>query len=154
MSRPLRIASLVLPLVAVLSLTACGGSEQKNDYVRKLNDTQVDFKRSTESVAQQKVPDGAAAKIRMVQRFERALDQVVSALRGIEVPSYVRAEHQQLIDVMTGFRADVRKLTETYRGGDARKVSAELVVFKSAEAEANARITATIDAINSKLAAT
>lgn len=152
-----RVALTVTPILAAVALGACGdgtSTKEKNAYAQEVNAAQTDFQRRTASVAQQKVPEETAAKIRLVQRFEETIDRVVLRLRSIDVPSEVRAEHQQLIDAMTSFRADVRKLTETYRRGDPREVSEELLALKSAEAEATARATAAIEAINAKLAAT
>jgi hypothetical protein len=75
-------------------------------------------------------------------------------MRGIEVPRGVRAEHRQLIDTMTGYRADIQKLMQTLRGGDTRtKRRAALAAFKAAELQVGSRVDATIAAINSKLAA-
>jgi hypothetical protein len=159
MSRLLSVAALMLLLLATLALGACGGGgsndiDHKNAYVRELNTAQAEFARSADDISKRRVPDDASAKIRLVQRLEGAIDEVVGKLRDIEVPSAVRPEHQQLIDVMTGFRADVRKLTQTYRRGDRDKVEAAVSAFSAARAQVGARVNAAIGAINSKLAAT
>jgi hypothetical protein len=157
MSRLLWIAALMLLLLAALVLGACGGGsndvDEKNAYVRELNAAQSDFATSADEVSKQRIPADTSAKLRLVQRLTGAIDEVVQTMRGIEVPGDVRAEHQQLIDAMTGFRTDVQKLTQTYRGGDARKVSAAIVAFQAAQAQADTRVNATIAAINSKLTA-
>lgn len=158
MSRLPWISALLLLLLTTLALGACGGGsgdvDEKNTYVRELNAAQSDFALSAEDISKRRVPDETSAKIRLVQRFEGAIDEVVGKLRDIEVPRAVRPEHQQLIDVMTGFRADVRKLTQTYRGGDRDKVEAAVSAFSAARAQVGARVNAAIGAINSKLAAT
>jgi hypothetical protein len=158
MSRLLSVAALMLLLLATLALGACGGGgsndiDQKNAYVRELNTAQADFQSSASRISNQRVPTETSGKIHLVQRLEGAVDEVVQTLQDIEVPGDVRAEHQQLIDAMTGFRTDVHKLTQTYRGGDARKLPAALVAFKAAQAQVDTRVNATIAAINSKLAA-
>jgi hypothetical protein len=158
MSRSLRISSLVLLLFAALALGACGGSgsdavDEKNAYVRELNAAQSEFRTSAEEMSKQRIPVEDSGKIRLVQRLEGVVDDVVKAMQGIDVPGDVRAEHQQLIDTMAGFRTDVQKLTRTYRGGDSRKVPAALAAFKAAQVQVDTRVNATIAAINSKLAA-
>jgi hypothetical protein len=157
MSRSLRISSLLVLLLAAVALGACGGGsndvEKKNAYVRELNAAQSDFRSSANEISSQPIPGEDAGKVRFVQRLAGAIDQVVATMRGITVPGDVRAEHQQLIDAMTGFRADVQKLTQTFRGGDARELPAALAAFKAAEAKADSRVDATIAAINSKLTA-
>jgi hypothetical protein len=143
-------------LLAALALGACGGDEreEKNAYVRELNAAQAEFATDADNVSKQRIPEGTDGKIRLVQRLAGAIDEVVAKLRGIEVPGDVRAEHQRLIDVMTGFRADVRKLTRTYRGGNQREVSAAVDAFEEARVQVGTRINATIDAINSRLVGT
>jgi hypothetical protein len=159
MSRPLRIGSLalLLLLLATLALGACGGNsndvDEKNAYVRELNAAQSEFARSADDISKQRVPDEVPAKIRLVHRFAGAIDEVVRKLRDIKVPRAVRPEHQQLIDVMSGFRADVGKLTQTYRSGDRDKVDAAVSAFNAARGQVGARVDAAIAAINSKLAA-
>lgn len=158
MSRSLWISSLLLLLLATFALGACGGSgsddvDKKNAYVRELNAAQSDFRSSANEISKQPIPGEDAGKVRFVQRLAGAIDQVVATMRGITVPGDVRAEHQQLIDAMTGFRADVQKLTQTFRGGDARKLPAAIAAFKAAEVKADSRVDATIAAINSKLTA-
>ena len=159
MSRLLWIAALMLSLLATLALGACGGGgessdvEEKNAYVRELNAAQSDFRSSAEEMSEQRIPAANSAKIRLVQRLEGAVDEVVKAMRGIDVPGDVRAEHQQLIDTMTGFRTAVQQLTQTYRGGDARKLRAAIATFKAAQVKTDTRVNATIAAINSKLTA-
>ncbi len=157
MSRLLWISALLLLLLTTLALGACGGGssdvDQKNAYVQQLNAAQSDFQVSASRISNQRIPTKTSGKIKLVQRLEGAVDQVVGTLQDIDVPDDVRAEHQQLINAMTGFRGDVQKLTQTYRRGDARKLPAAIDAFKAAQAQANTRIDATIAAINSKLAA-
>jgi hypothetical protein len=157
MSRLLLISSLLLLLLATLALGACGGGsndvDNKNAYVRELNAAQSDFRSSAEEVSKQRVPGENAGKVRVVQQLAAAIDKLVATMRGIAVPGAVRAEHQQLIHTMTGFRADVQTLTQTFRAGDARKLRAGLAAFKAAQLQADTRVDATIAAINSKLTA-
>jgi hypothetical protein len=158
MSRLLWIAALMVPLLAALALGACGGGssdvDRKNTYVRELNAAQSDFRSRAEEVSKQPIPTDGSDKVRLVQRLGGAVDEVVKTMRGIEVPRGVRAEHRQLIDTMTGYRADLQKLMQTLRGGDTRtKRRAALAAFKAAELQAGSRVDATIAAINSKLAA-
>jgi len=157
MSRLLSIAALMVLLLAALVLGACGGGssdvDEKNAYVRELNAAQSDFATSADEVSKQRIPAEISAKLRLVQRLTGAIDEVVQTMRGIEVPGDVQAEHQHLIDAMAGFRTDVQKLTQTYRGGDTREVSAAIIAFQTAQAQVDTRVNATIAAINSKLAA-
>jgi len=156
MSRSLWISSLLL---LTLALGACGGSgsddiDKKNAYVRELNAAQLDFRSSAEEVSKQPIPADGSGKVRLVQRLGGAVDEVVKTMRGIEVPRGVRAQHRQLIDTMTGYRADIQKLMQTLRGSDTRtKRRAALAAFKAAELQVGSRVDATIAAINSKLAA-
>jgi hypothetical protein len=156
MSRLPPVAALLL-LLATLVLGACGGGssdiDEKNAYVRELNAAQADFQVSASRISNQRIPTETSGKIKLVQRLEGAVDEVVGTLKDIDVPGDVRVEHQQLIDAMTGFRGDVRKLTQTYRGGNTHKLPAAIDAFKTAQTRVNTRIDATIAAINSKLAA-
>jgi hypothetical protein len=157
MSRSLWTAALMLLLLATLALGACGGGssevDKKNTYVRELNAAQSDFRSSATNISKQPIPGEKPDKVRFVQRLAAAIDKLVATMRGITVPGDVRAEHQQLIHTMTGFRADVQKLTQTFRAGDTRKLRAAIAAFKAAELQADTRVDATIAAINSKLTA-
>jgi len=157
MSRSLRIASLTLLLLATFALGACGGSndvDKKNAYVRELNTAQSNFKADADELTRRAVPRAPAGKVRFVERFGTAIDQVVAKLRGIKVPGEVRAEHQQLINVMTGFGGDIRQTALAMGAGDARRIGAAQRTFKTAQDAAGVRINAAIAAINSKLAGT
>ena len=121
--------------------------------MRELNAAQSDFRSSADNISKQPIPGENADKVRFVQRLAAAIDKLVATMRGIAVPGDVRAEHQQLIHTMTGFRADVQKLTQTFRAGDTQKLRAGIAAFKAAQLQADTRVDATIAAINSKLTA-
>ena len=113
--------------VGALALGACGGAQErdeKNAYVRR-------GQRRAERVRGDR-HDGLGADHRqeLVQRgpqdaaqFQTAIDDVVSQLRGINVPGNVKTEHSQLVTAMSGFGAQIKKATDALRNPDARAIA-------------------------------
>lgn len=155
MSRSLRIASLLTLVVVALSLVACGGGDDqkaKNTYVQQVNAAQSEFSLTVQTVSRQITPRSTSSQDRRtLQRFERAIKDVVKTLASIKVPGSVVSEHQQLVRAMSGFGADIQKATSALRNPDTRAIVGAQQTIQKATQTVNARINAAIAAINSKL---
>jgi ABC-type enterochelin transport system substrate-binding protein len=146
------LAALLLGAIAV---SACGdeadGRKAKNTYVRELNAAQQEFATNASKVSQQGKSDSLGQYRRTVRRFEATIAKFATKLRGIEVPSVVRKEHEQLIAALTSFGNDFQKVTGVLNNPNARTLTEAQNELMAATQRANARIEAAAAAIDSKL---
>lgn len=156
--RPLAtIATLLCLLLGAVALGACGGddTEAKNAYVQKVNDAQAAFASTVTTVSQEITPKSSSKDDRAtLERFQKAIEEVVAKLRGIPVPSDVESEHKQLVGAMTGFGEDISTATDALRNPNSRKIEEAQRAITMATQTVNVRIDQAIAAINSKLGAT
>lgn len=157
MPGPLRIAALLVLLLAGVALVACGDDansrDAKNAYVREVNAAQRAFADTVSSVSQRITRESSSAQDRRtLERFEAAIDQVVARLERIEVPRDVEPEHAQLVTAMRRFGAEIEKATAALRNPDTRSIAEAQRAIATATQTVNGRIEAAIAAINSKLA--
>jgi predicted small secreted protein len=149
--------SLLALLLGAVALGACGGDdgnsrEVKNAYVEQVNVAQMDFANTVTRVSQQITPKSSAREDqRTLRRFEKAIADVVKRLRAIEVPTAVEAEHEQLVDAMSGFGSDIKQATDALRNPDTRSIAEAQRAISSSTQTVNGQIDAAIAAINSKL---
>lgn len=156
MPGPLRIISLVALALGAIALGACGDDadsrEAKNAYVRDVNAAQMAFASTVTTVSQQITSKSSPADDRRtLERFEKAIDDVVVQLRGIDVPEDVEAEHERLVTAMTGFGAEIEKATEALEEPDTRSIAMAQRALTNATQTVNGQIDSAIAAINSKL---
>lgn len=142
-------------LVAGLALAACGGgtsTKDKNAYAQKVNAAQQKFALTVSTVSGE---TGAKNTIRQqqrtLQRFEKAIDGVITDLRGIDPPSEVTAQHQKLTDVMTGFGKAISQANKAMRSPTPSGIAKAQAQVATATQSVNARVGAAIAAINVKL---
>lgn len=152
----LRIMWLVALLLGAIALSACGDEgtsrEEKNAYVSAVNGAQTAFASTVTTVSQQITSKSSPEQDRRtLERFEKAIADVVEQLRGIDVPKDVEAEHQQLISAMTDFGGEINKATAALRDPDTRSIAEAQRAITTATQTVNGRIDAAIAAINSKL---
>ena len=146
---------LLLALCAV-GLTACGGAKQrdeKNAYVQAVNAAQNDFSAEVASVAARITNKSSSSQDRKtLADFQSAIDDVVSQLKGIEVPGDVASEHKQLVTAMSGFGTQIKKATAALRNPNSSAIAQAQQEISTATTQVNQQIDAAIAAINSKLA--
>ena len=152
----MRIVALLLMAVCAVGLTACGGAkerDEKNAYVKAVNAAQNEFSAEVASVAARITEKSSSRQDRKtLADFQSAIDDVVSQLRGIKVPSDVDSEHKQLVTAMSGFGAQIRKATAALSNPSTPAIARAQAEISTATQQVNARIDAAIAAINSKLA--
>ena len=144
--------------VAVLSLVAaagCGGDTKKsNDYVDAINKVQTDFAANVQKVGQSATTTGsdpAAAAKKTFTDLKAAIDKAISDLKAVDPPDKVKALHTQLVSEMTEFDSQVKAAGDSLGSGDPQKILAAQQKFATSASSLGSRISATIDAINTKL---
>lgn len=156
MSRAPRVICTITLLLGAIALSACGDEadsrEAKNAYVGEVNSAQTAFASQVTTVSQQITDKSSPAQDRRtLERFEKAIADVVTQLREIKVPDGVRAEHKQLVAAMTDFGKEIKKATLALRDPDRRSIAEAQRAITTATQTVNGQIDAAIAAINSKL---
>ena len=126
MARLARIASLATLLLAAVALTACGGDNtQKNQYIDQLTGAQLRFA-STQKRFEADATKSASARqnSRALTRFATAIADTVTALRRIEAPPKVAAEHRRFVSVFETWHADVARFAAAIRNPTPRAFEA------------------------------
>lgn len=151
----LRTVALALLAFVGVALVACGGSddrEAKNAYVRQVNAAQSEFAQTVTTVSE-RITDKSSSRQdrRTLEQFQKAVDDVVTDLRDIEVPSAVENEHAQLVKAMSGFGRDIRGAISALSNPTQANIEEARKTITGAAQTVNVRIQAAIAAINSKL---
>lgn len=100
----------VAAILATTSLAACGGVD-KNAYVEQVTDvqqaTQKEAQELSTKMSSAKTPKQVAANL---DALGEAVEANAKKLDAIEAPEDVAAQHQEYVDVMTKFGADLEEL--------------------------------------------
>jgi hypothetical protein len=111
MARLARSAFLATLLIAAVALAACGGdTKEKNRYIRELTAAQTTYQTTAKRI------EAGATKTstpredrRTLDRFAAAIADTIAALRGIEVPPEVVAEHRRFVGVFVTWHDDIAR---------------------------------------------
>jgi hypothetical protein len=152
------IRRLLLPLLAMLVLAtgvaACGddgtSTDDKNEYIEKVNDAQKEF------------ADGAAklnlANPSSPEDFKQSLDGldpllsgIVSDLKAIDPPEEVQAEHDKLVSSMEQYQKTVNDNKEGLTSGEQAETQQAAQAIATASSQFSTQFDQTVDQINSKL---
>jgi hypothetical protein len=152
------IRRILLPLLAMLVLAtgvaACGddgtSTDDKNDYIEKVNDAQKEF------------ADGAAklnlANPSSPEDFKKSLDGldpllsgIVADLKGIDPPEEVQAEHDKLISSMESYQKTVNDNKAGLTSGEQSATQESAQAIATASSQFSTQFDQTVDQINNKL---
>jgi hypothetical protein len=114
MARLARIAFLATLLIAATALAGCGGDNtEKNAYIRELTAAQTQYQRKAKRIEADATPTSSPGQDRRtLGRFSAAIAETIAALRAIEPPSEVTAEHKAFVDVFVNWHDDVERFTK------------------------------------------
>ncbi len=114
MARLARIAFLATLLVAALALAACGGDNtEKNAYIRELTAAQEQYQIKAKKIEEAATPTSSPSQDRRtLGRFSVAISETIAALRKIDPPEEVGAEHKAFVDVFVAWHDDVERFTK------------------------------------------
>jgi uncharacterized lipoprotein YmbA len=117
MARPARLALHATLLIAVAAMAGCGGDNtEKNGYIRELTAAQARYQATA-----RRIESGATATStpredrRTLDRFSAAIADTIAALRAIDPPPEVTAEHKAFVDVFVTWHDDVQRFTEAIK---------------------------------------
>lgn len=150
-----RVAPIVMAILAVTALAACGGgtsTKDKNAYAKKVNAAQTKFAQTVSTVDQAGGSKNSVSQQQSkLRRFKLAIDGVVGDLRRIDSPSEVSKEHERLVAVMAGFGQDIGQANTAMRDPTPRGIELAKRRLSTATQSVNERVNAAIAAINAKL---
>lgn len=149
--------SLVVAGMLALSLGACAETDAaatRNAYVRQINAAQARLARTDAEVA------GAITKTSSVRQDLRSLVHygavvggIVRMLRAVAVPAGVRAEHAGLVAALAGFRRELSAIVIVLRLPTTHAIYEADRRLEAATTSLDAKLSASIRAINAKLKA-
>jgi hypothetical protein len=152
-----RVIAVLLLLLAVVGVSACGGQDaakQRNTYADEVNKAQNDFAQSFKNLSRRISSTTTPARGRKtLQGFEDAVDTVVTDLRRIDAPSDLQPLHQRLIAEIAGYGTAIRKSKDEFATGSPQRSEAAQSALVNATTQISARINRTIAAINRQLQA-
>ena len=106
-----RIALRATFLIAAVALAACGGgSDESNRYIRELTTAQQNFQRKAIQLGAEPTKTTTPRQDRRtLRRYAAAIADTITALRAIEVPSEVVAEHGRLVSAFATWHRDIER---------------------------------------------
>ncbi len=151
MARIARIASLAALLIAAVALAACGGGNaDKQRYLDELTAAQMRFQTDQEQLeADATKSTSSQANRRALNSFATAIKDTIEALRSIDVPPEVAAEHRRFVGVYVTWRNDVRRFIDAIKNATPksferarRRIAAATTTFNERSREAATKIDA------------
>ncbi|MEJ7796937.1 MAG: hypothetical protein WKF42_00455 [Solirubrobacteraceae bacterium] len=154
MARLARIASVATLLFAAAALAACGDDNtDKNRYVRQLTAAQTRFQTTQERLESDATQSSSASQNRRaLSRFAASIADTITALREIDVPPEVVAEHRRFVGVFMAWHDDVtrfvRAIKNPTRSGfqrARRRIAAATTMFNQSSRQAATEIDAKLE---------
>jgi ABC-type phosphate/phosphonate transport system substrate-binding protein len=146
-----RSAILATLLVAAAALAACGGDNtEAQQYIRELTAAQTSFQREAVQLGAQPTKATTPRQDRRtLDNYAAAIADTIAALRRIDVPPEVVAEHRRLVDAFTTWHADFERFTAAIDKPTAaglrrarRRIAAATVTFNESSRQAGIDIDA------------
>ncbi len=125
MARLARTAFLATLLIAVGALSACGGNDQETErYIRELTAAQETYRTQAERIESGVTTTSTPREDRRtLDRFAAAIADTIAALRRIDVPPAVAAEHRRFVGVFVTWRADIVRFVAAIRNPTRRGIA-------------------------------
>ena len=149
----MRRLALVVVLVAALLISGCGNdNEQANNYVDAVNKAQNDFASTFDRLSSRITAKSTPAQDQQtLDGFRAAVDKVVGDLRAVEVPPKVKGLHDQLVNEISAYGAEIDKAKKAFADGNPQTIVKAQTALVGAVTRVSSQINRTIDAINKKL---
>jgi len=154
MARLARIALLATLLVAATAQAGCGSDNaEKNAYIRELTAAQMRYQASAQRIeADATATSTPSQDRRTLDRFSAAITDTIAALRAIDPPPEVAAEHKAFVDVFVTWHDDVQRFTEAIKHPTRRGVARAQRQIAAANATFNTSLREAGTDIDAKLA--
>jgi hypothetical protein len=132
--------ALGLALLTGALLAACGGTDEKNDYVDEINALQQSYQ---SQIGQSSVPTNLAEVRALSKKAAELDDRLAADVAAVEPPGDVEDLHAQLVTTLEESAATTADLEQVVRSTSNRRE------LQRAIAEADRNTEATIDEFNS-----
>ena len=145
-------AGVLLALILAVVAAGCGGDEDRDAYVKALNNAQTGLAQRFTALQSRITPTSNAAQdIKTLRAYEAAVRTTVSDLRAVDPPDGLAPLHRRFIDEVAAYGSALRKARAELDSDDPRAILAAQGRLRSAVTAAGRRLDATIQAINQKL---
>ena len=148
-------AALVLSLLVALAALAAGcggGSQERNDYVKALNNAQTGLAERFQALQTRITPTSTPAQdAKTLRSYEGAVGETVRGLRTVQPPSGFDELHRRFVGEVADYGIALRAARSRLRGDDPQARLAAQGRLRTAIARAGERLNATIRAINTKI---
>jgi hypothetical protein len=131
--------ALGLALLTGALLAACGGTDEKNDYVDEINALQQSYQ---SQIGQSSVPTNLAEVRALSKKAAELDDRLAADVAAVEPPGDVEDLHAQLVTTLEESAATTADLEQVVRSTSNRRE------LQRAIAEADRNTEATIDEFN------
>jgi uncharacterized lipoprotein YmbA len=154
MARLARNAFLATLLVAATALAACGSANtEKNRYIHELTAAQTTYRTQAKRIEAGATPTSTPRQDRRtLDRFSSAISDTIAALRRIQPPQKVVAEHEAFVDVFVTWHDDVKRFTAAIRNPTRRGIARAQRQIAAANAMFNRSLRQAGTNIDTKLA--
>jgi hypothetical protein len=144
-------------LVLALGVGACAETDAaatRNAYVRQLNAAQERLARTATEV-KGAITDASSVRQdrRTLVRYGAAVGGLVKTLRKVEVPENARSEHAALVAALAKFRTEITAIVIELRSPTTRAIDDAAHRLTDATKTFDAKLDASLRAINRKLQA-
>ena len=154
MTSLVRAALICVAALSLVAAAGCGGdTKSSNDYVNDINKAQTDFASNVQKVGSTPSAgaDPAASAKKTFANLDTAIGKVIADLKGIDAPDKVKDLHNQLISEMRQFEGQVNAAGASLDAKDPQSIVAAQSKFATSASSLGARISKTINDINTKL---
>ncbi len=154
MARLARTAFLATLFIAAVALAACGDdTNEKNRYIRELTAAQTNYKTTAERIETGATQASTPREDRRtLDRFAAAIGDAITALRAIEVPPEVVAEHRRFVAVFVTWHDDIARFVAAIKKPTRKGVERARRMIAVANQAFNQRLRQAGADIDSKLA--
>jgi hypothetical protein len=147
----------VTVLVLALGVGACAETDAaatRNAYVRQLNAAQERLARAATEV-KASITDASSVRQdrRTLVRYGTAMGGIVKTLRTVAVPANARPEHAALVAALAEFRTEITAIVIELRSPTTRAIDDADHRLRDATKTFDAKLGASVSAINRKLQA-
>jgi hypothetical protein len=145
-------AGVLLALILAVVAAGCGGNEDRDAYVKALNNAQTGLAQRFTKLQSQVTPTSNAEQdIKTLRAYEAAVGATVRDLGAVDPPDGLATLHRRFVAEVAAYGTALRKARAELDQDSPQAILAAQGRLRSAVTATGRRLDATIQAINQKL---